>query len=869
MGKFLLFFSLFVANVAFCQVSDDFNDGDFTQNPTWQADAPSNFVVNAGQLQSNSTALSSNFYISTANAKAINCTWEFDVNLKFGTSGANYVDIYLVSNTADLKSTNINGYFVRMGDTPDEVSLYKRSGSLGTVVKLIDGRDGSVGSSSNNNFKFQISRESNGTFTMQRDSTGVGNSFYTEGTVLDNSFTSTVAFGFYIQQSTASFIQKHFFDNVVVKDIVVDTTPPVLTKASTTDGKAITLNFDEAVNVADALIVGNYSISPGNIQPNSVVVNGSIVTLNLTTQLITGNYTVVASNIKDVKGNTAGNQSSAFFYRKPYVAGFKDIVINEIFADPSPQVDLPSVEFVELWNRSTEDIALVGFKYSDATTIYTFTGDSIKANQYLILCARTDTADYKKYGKVIGLSPWPSLNNSGDDLKLANQNGTLISEVNYSDAWYKDDVKKAGGWTLELTDPLSICKPSQNYSASKDASGGTPGKQNSIYLTNRNTDPLTLVSVTLKDSVTLTLTFNKGLDSLQATLPAQYSVNNGVGNPSLIKPLAPSFNTVEIKYAQPLNRNQTYTITVNGLTDCGSNFVSNQALSFVNPGLIVKGDVLINEVLFNPRTGGVDFVEVYNNSDKILDFKNLKIATIASTKDSVVSIKNVSANTILFQPKTYWVITTNPDSVKSQYSTSNPNNFIKLASLPSYSDDNGKVVLLNDATRIDQLNYDKKMHFALLKDVEGVSLERSSFSQEANATGNFRSATAASGYATPGDKNSQFLEDLVSTDEAISLPVKTFSPDNDGFEDILRIQYKFASPGKVANVSIYNDRGRLVKKLISNETLNVEGNWVWDGLDESNSKAITGVYILYFEIFELNGNVEKFKKTAVLASKFN
>jgi hypothetical protein len=870
MGKFLLFFSLFIANVAFSQVSENFNDGDFTQNPTWQANTNTNFVVNSGQLQSNSTTTNSNFYISTANAKALNCIWEFDVNLKFGTSSTNYVDIYLISNTADLNSANINGYFVRMGDTPDEVSLYKRSGALNNSVKLIDGRDGSVNSSSNNNFKFRVSRESSGVFVLERDSTGTGNSFYTEGIILDNYFTTTVAFGFYIRQSTASFVQKHFFDNVVVKDMPTDVAAPVFTKASTTDGKNIVLNFDEIVDPSDASVTSHYNISPGNIQPSGVTVNGSLVTLNLALELNVGNYTVTVNSIKDLKGNAATPQSKNFIYKKPYTAVFNDIVINEIFADPSPSVDLPSAEFVELWNRSNEDIALSGFKYSDASTTFTFGADSIKANEYVILCPVTDTAAYKEYGKVIGVLPWPSLNNASDSLKLLNQNGILISEVNYRDSWYKDNAKKSGGWSLELIDPLSVCKQSQNYSAGNNVSGGTPGKQNSIYLSNQTTEPLKLLSVSIKDSVTLILTFNRGLDSLQATLPSHYNVNNGVGVPLIANPLAPAFATVELKYNQPLNRNQTYSITVDGLTDCGSNTLANQKLDFVYPGLIAQDDIIINEVLFNPKSGGVDFVEVYNTSDKILDFKDFKIATIAAAKDSLASIKEISANTILFEPKSYWVITTNPDSVKAQYYTSHPNNFIKISALPAYADDKGKVVILKDSiTRLDQLNYDKSMHFALLKDVEGVSLERSSFTDATNATGNFRSATAATGYATPADKNSQYLEDLANTEAEISLPTPTFSPDNDGFEDILRIQYNFPAPGKVGNVTLYNTQGRFVKKLVNNETLSATGQWVWDGTDESNTKAKTGIYVLYFEVFELNGEVKKYKKTAVLASKLD
>jgi hypothetical protein len=872
MRKFLLFLSLFISKVAFSQVSDNFSDGDFTQNPAWQPDISTNFVVANGQLQSNSTTASSNFNISTANTKALNCTWEFDCNLKFATSGTNYVDIYLISNVADLKSTNINGYFVRMGDTQDDVCSYKRSGITSSSVKLIDGRDGAVFSSSNNNFKFKISRESNGAFTLERDSTGTGNSFYTEGTVTDNTFITTTAFGFFIQQSTASFFQKHFFDNIVIADYVPDVTPPVFNSVSTTDGKAIKLTFNEAVNPTDAAIASHYNIAPGNITPTSVTASGAIVTLNLTTALAVGNYTVKVNSIKDIKGNTAASQSKGFTYKIPYTAVYNDIVINELLPDPSPEVGLPGAEFVELWNKSTEDIALAGFKYSDPSTTYTFSGDSIKAGQYIILCPIAEMDNFTKYGKVIGLSAWPTLNNASDNIKLLNQNGATIADLSYIDTWYKNSTKKNGGWTLELIDPLSTCKPSQNYSASINPDGGTPGKANSIYLSNKTTDPLLLVNAVFLSGDTISLTFNRGLDSLQATLPSHYSINNGAGAPNKVNPIAPSFSTVNLAYPQALTRNQNYTITVSGLTDCGSGVITSQTFNFPYPAVIAKNDVLINEVLFNPRPNGVDYVEVYNNSDKILDFKDLKIGTVNDT-DSVTSVKVVSATSLPILPKTYWVISSNPDTVKTQYNTSNPNNFIKVSTMPSYSDDNGKVVILTivgkDTTRIDQLNYDKKMHFSLLKDLNGVSLERSSFTQSTNAPGNFLSAAASLGYGTPADKNSQVSEDATITTEEISLVTPTFSPDNDGFEDILRIKYHFAQTNKVANVSIYSDQGRLIKKLVRNETLATEGQLIWDGLDDTNQKVKMGIYIIYVELFDLGGSVKKYKKTAVLAGKLD
>ena len=868
MRKILLFLFLFIAKVSFSQVNDNFSDGDFIQNPVWTADLSTNFIVLNQQLRSNSATANSSFYISTPNSKALNCSWEFDVNLQFATSGANYVDVYLISNVADLKSTNINGYFLRMGNTADEVALYRRSGTTVTSVKIIDGVDGAVGSS-NNNFKFRITRTSAGVFNLERDDTGTGSSFISEGTATDNTFTSNTTFGFLIQQSTSTFHQKHFFDNILIKDIVVDNTPPTLNTLVVTSGNQLSLTYNEAIDALDAVILNHYTVNPGNIQPSSVVVNGSNIILNFVNEFNTGTFNLTINTIKDLAGNAIiAPINRNFTYRRPYLSKLNDIVINEIFADPSPQIDLPTVEFIELWNRSTENIALTGYKYSDATTTFTFGLDSIKSNQYIILCAKADTAEFKRFGKVIGLAPWPSLNNASDQLTLSNQNNTLIFNINYNDTFYKDAIKRNGGYTLELIDPLSGCKPSQNYSASIDASGGTPGRQNSIYLSNRTNAPLQLISAVLKDSLTVSLSFNRGLDSLQASLTNQYIINNGVGVPQLVSPLSPAFSTVEIKYNQALSRNQTYTITVNDLKDCGGSTLTTQTRSFVYPGLINKNDIVINEILFNPGSGGVDFVEVYNNSNKILDFKDLTIAAV-NDKDSVISAKAVSLTTLLFQPKTYWVITSNPDTVKVQYQTQNPNNFIKVSSLPSYNDDSGRAVILNkDNARVDQLNYNSGMHFALLKDVNGVSLERSSFNKPTNEKGNFRSAAASVGYATPAYQNSQFLETITNQEE-ISLASETFSPDNDGFEDVLRILYNFSQPDRVANVNIYNDQGKLIKKLIRNETTAAKGEWIWDGLDENNAKVKTGIYIIYIKLFDLSGNIKKYKKTAVAASKFD
>src|SRR5258705_11212375 len=138
------------------QLSENFSDGDFTANPLWCGSA-GKWIVNASQqLQSNDNAGGSTYYLSTANALATSAEWNFYVNLKFATSGSNYVDVFLTASAADLSANTTTGYFVRIGNTADEISLYRRDGAASTII--INGTDGVVSSSSDNKIRIKVIR---------------------------------------------------------------------------------------------------------------------------------------------------------------------------------------------------------------------------------------------------------------------------------------------------------------------------------------------------------------------------------------------------------------------------------------------------------------------------------------------------------------------------------------------------------------------------------------------------------------------------------------------------------------------------------------------------------------------------------------
>ena len=72
-----------------------------------------------------------------------------------------------------------------------------------------------------------------------------------------------------------------------------------------------------------------------------------------------------------------------------------------------------------------------------------------------------------------------------------------------------------------------------------------------------------------------------------------------------------------------------------------------------------------------------------------------------------------------------------------------------------------------------------------------------------------------------------------------------------------------SEPGLLGKITIYDDRGRLIRTLFSNELLATSGFFTWDGTTEEQVKASIGVYVLIFEAFSTNGGVFFTNKLAV------
>lgn len=544
-----------------------------------------------------------------------------------------------------------------------------------------------------------------------------------------------------------------------------------------------------------------------------------------------------------------------------------DVVIDEIMADPSPQVGLPNNEWIELKNTTGAPINLQNWRIGDATgqsgPIPNFT---LQPDSFVIVCTGSAVAAMSAFGTVISVTSFPSLDNDGDQLFLRAANGRTIHAVAYTSAWYQNELKKEGGWTLEMVDTKSPCAGMSNWKASTNTTGGTPGKKNSVDAVNNDGTAPQLKRAYTTDNTTIILVFDEPVDSLIGATVSNYTIDGGLTLVSATT-LAPLFNTVQLRTGTALAANTVYTITASNIRDCKGNSIDNINKARVGlPADAASGEWIINEILFNPRSNAFDYVEFYNNSNKIFDASKLYIAN-RNSSGVVSSIKALSTVPFYVFPGDYIVETENADNLSLQYLVKSPDNVLIISSPPSFPDDEGTVVALNfQGNVIDEVRYKDDWHFKLIDNDEGVALERIDPDAPSQNAANWTSAASTAGYGTPTYQNSQYKR-IQTINATIEVTPKVFSPDNDGRDDIATIQYALTETGYVANVTVFDPSGRPVRNLVRNGTMGLNGYWNWDGLDDKGLKLPVGSYVVFTEIFNLQGKKSSFKNVVVLARK--
>ncbi|MDR2937855.1 MAG: lamin tail domain-containing protein [Prevotellaceae bacterium] len=618
--------------------------------------------------------------------------------------------------------------------------------------------------------------------------------------------------------------------------------------------RSLQLTLNKSVDAISASDVSNYNLQRTSDGKNLLIDSVKIISENeillfVNEDFSSNNYTLQIANLLDIHGfeNNLVHDFSLEVLR------YGDIVFSELMVRPNNESELPE-EYIEIYNRTDSDVALSGFAIASPARTGRITEGVVKARSYAIIGAVPNVEN------DISVTSRPTLTDGGMALTLRDSYGIPLCMLAYSDTWYADELKKEGGYSLEKVDINNLEESENNWRAALDERGGTPNESNSVAANNPDITSPRCVGFSVSNNYIK-------LDFSEALSPLEISIINCKLN-SYDEILKPSFTienptSLTLSLPFPLEKHKVYTLYSDNLAcDFAENCLQNFELQLGFGDTPSAGEVVINELLFNPNAGGVDFVELYNRSEKIAQLQGSIIANRKVANGEIDRSYALPAYTLF--PNEYVVLTTKPELVRAQYHCENSGAFISIPTMPPYANEAGCVSLLG----IDSFYSNEKMHSGALLSKKGVSLERINPNRDANEESNWLSAAQTVGFATPTYKNSQHSAHEQSSSDGITLYPEVFSPDGDGVDDMLFIDYRMPSEGYVANISIFTSAGKIVKTLCRNATLAVEGRLSCDGVDNGGKRADVGVYVIFVEVFSLDGKVKQYKKTCVVGARF-
>jgi hypothetical protein len=546
-------------------------------------------------------------------------------------------------------------------------------------------------------------------------------------------------------------------------------------------------------------------------------------------------------------------------------AGFGDLVITEIMHDPSPAAELPGVEYVELYNRSTLPVDLKNMSLDVNDNQNTLPEYLLFSGEYVVLLRKGAVT----FSNRLELDKWHALTNSGGEIVLRNASGDAVAAFRYPGTISGKGYKQQGGWAYEIIDTENISGHIHNWAYCQNETGGTPGLSNSVKGPNPDLFCPQLTDAWLENDSMLVVDFAEPLTD-DVDISKAVDIKGSIVQIDTVV-LDPVFrNVVSVRFQKPLIPHSVETLTLSSdLTDmAGNNFSGPFSMPFGRPGKIDSFDLVINELLFDPPPYGGDYVELFNRSTRIASLDSLCLSR-AGDDGFPEKLISLSARTRWFLPGWHLCFAASPEWVKEQFNDIDYEKLRALFNLPNYINDGGTVFLTyRNGAVIDQFKYAPQQHFALLSESKMVALERTSPDSPTNRPGTWHSASGTVNYGTPTGANSQLVEPHISDKKPLfSLSPEIFTPDMDGTDDLLTIAYAFESNGNKGTFIVYDADGRRVKQLVNNQLLGTSGQISWDGTNNNRHVLPPGIYIVWGRIFDLNGHVREYKESCVLGTR--
>lgn len=550
----------------------------------------------------------------------------------------------------------------------------------------------------------------------------------------------------------------------------------------------------------------------------------------------------------------------------------KQIVINEILyrreAAGKP-------EFIELFNMGDEPVSLDGWQLQDSETSSRLpAGAVIQPGGYLVFTDQKPFANTSE--NIIHLGSWPGFSNAGDAVVLKNSTGLTADSVSYVPEWTRP---RAGpGISLERKDPSALSHDPSNWALSLHPRGATPGEINTVFEVDRSGPAAVFARM---HNNTIEAIFSEFI-SISAN--TRFSVN---GRPVVIH----EYNTdradrVLLSYI-PGDTDTEMIVRAENLADFQGNLTISTDLPVARtpePGDLVFSEIMYHELPEDTVTGLVqsEYLEIANSRSFTLSLEGVSIRETADSDGSYRQILFTDTRHKYLRPGEQAVIYPETGNIPYHLSRTGqyfdaPENFnrrsLRAERMTLSLVNSGKKLYLvdNSMTVLDFVHYDPAWHNPNIIDARGIALERISLQDSSNHGDNWTSSSAERG-GTPAAENSvNQNRKITGTGNArITLQPNPFSPDSDGFDDILGIRYEFDDPDYLLKVRIYDRYGRLIHRLADSYRAGYSGELEWDGLTADGRQNRIGIYIVWIEAYHAaNGSREVLKEVAVLARRLD
>ncbi len=643
-----------------------------------------------------------------------------------------------------------------------------------------------------------------------------------------------------------------------------DTTAPVLLKSEVYHESALRFHFDEML--ARDLPPLSQLVATPQLDLSHATVHDSTLYIWLSKPMPSpSTYSVTLRNITDPFGNAMNDTTVSLTYIATESPHLHDIVINEF----RPAGKRDTAAFVELFNNSKKTLNLEGWSLadrSDQTMISSSDKQKLILNprQYITLAQESDFINQS----ALFLHSFPHFSERSDVIILRDQDQNLIDSVEYTSDWELNSSIRS----MERRDPDGHSVDLSNWTLSAGPQRHSAGMRNEAF--RPDTTGPTLLSAHVEDSTRIRLTFDEFVYPNDQT---QFKV--GDFTPSRISTTSSAPDQRMLHFSQGLSPPRTLTVHVRGIADFKGN-INNEPLAMKAAYPPRSDDLIITEVLFDPMNDAYDgqpdqgeYVEIYNQRPYPLRLDRLSIRgrmdergrkDIATFRQKSPQIDPYSYGIILADTATRFQKT----RLARYFDLSPEVPFLQVSKQTlGLRNERDSLFIVDEAGKdISRVYYESGWHTDHIADTRGIALEKIVLQASSSESTDWGSSAHESG-GTPGQKNSiQFTPGQNRQSTTITLSPNPFSPDGDGHEDHLSINYQFESTDHLMDISIYDRYGRLVRTLSEDRLAGSGGQIIWNGRNDNSQKCRIGPYIILIEIYNpRTGDRRKIKKTAVLA----